>query len=134
MRKAAQGLVTLSLLCLSSLLPSLTPSALAAPLCADGVSVNTALGCLNIAGPQMIQTLVGWGIGIAGGIAFLMLIYAAFLVTTARGDAKTVKAGQELITAAITGLVLIAFSVVILNFLGVNVLGLQNLGFNVRLL
>ncbi len=67
----------------------------------------------------------------ATGIAILTLIYASFQIVTAAGDAKRVQAGKELITASIGGLILIVMGVVILNFLGVKILGLGSLGFNI---
>ncbi len=94
-----------------------------------GTGIRTAIGCFTTKGSKGISTLLSWGTGIAGGIAFIMILYAAFQITTAQGDPKRVKAGQELITAALAGLFLVAFAVVVLNIIGVNVLGLQGFGF-----
>ena len=92
--------------------------------CPDG-SVNTAVGCLHAESPGiLIIQLLGWGVIVGGGIAFLLIIFAAFQITTAAGDPKKVKAGQELITAAVSGLILIIFSIVLLNFIGFNLLQL----------
>ena len=88
--------------------------------------VNTALGCLNVGGDgtAAITTILSWATGVSGGIAFIMIIVAAFQITTAAGDAKKVQAGKELLYAALAGIFFIAFSVVILNFLGVKLLGI----------
>lgn len=104
------------------------------PQCVTGdgnTGIRTALGCIDMGSTNAITTIISWGTGIAGGIAFLMIIIAAFQITTSAGDAKRVKAAQELLTSALAGFFLIAFSVVILNLIGVNILGLQNLGFTV---
>lgn len=53
-------------------------------------------------------------------------------MATAAGDPKRVKASQELLTAALGGLVLIVFSVILLNFIGVRIFHLENLGFFVH--
>lgn len=115
---------------------------MAAPLCtpldatiADS-GVMTPFGCLaftSSSGPvrSMIEILLAWGVGLATGIALLTLIFAAFQITTATGDAKRVQAGRELVTASVGGLILIAMGIVILNFLGVRILGLDSLGFNI---
>lgn len=91
--------------------------------------VPTALGCLNITGKQTISQILGWAVGVGGGIAFLLIVYSGFQMATASGDPKRVKASQELLTAALGGLVLIVLSVVLLNFIGVKVLNLGGLGF-----
>jgi hypothetical protein len=75
-----------------------------------------------------INALLSWAMGIAGGIAFILLIIAGFQFTTSAGDPKRAKAAQELITSALAGLVFIALSILILNFIGVRVLGLPIFG------
>lgn len=105
-------------------------SATLSPFCGGSTGINTALGCIDFAQPEAAMgTILTWATGLAAAIAFILIIIAAFQITTAAGDPKRVKAGQELLTSAIAGFILIALSVVILNFLGVNVLGLQNFGF-----
>lgn len=98
-------------------------------LCEDGVSIQTALGCVNIQGSGALGPILNWATGIAGTFVFIMIIISAFMITTAQGDPKRVKAGQELLTSAIAGFILIALAVVILNFIGVKVLGLNLFGF-----
>jgi hypothetical protein len=84
---------------------------------------------LDITGRATIETLLRWATGIAGGIALAVLGYAGFIITTATGDPKRVQAGRELVTSAFAGIFLIATAVVLLNFIGVDVLGLGSLGF-----
>lgn len=92
--------------------------------------VKTALGCLQIANPSaFVAQLLPWAVRLGGLIAFLSIIYAGFIIVTSGGDAKKVAAGRELITAAILGLAFIALSVVILNFIGIQILQLGPLGF-----
>lgn len=102
--------------------------------CPNALYVNTAIGCLMAGDPkQLVSQLLGWGVGIGGGIAFLMIIFAGFQMTTASGDPKRVKAAQELLTSALAGLILIVISLVLLNFIGVSVLGLNKIGFSLWL-
>lgn len=94
------------------------------PLC-NGLSVNTALGCLYAGDPGLlIRQVLAWGASVGIGIAFLMFIFAGFQITTASGDPKRAQAGRELMTSAISGLMLIFFALLLLNFIGVEVLRL----------
>lgn len=100
-------------------------------LCND-VGVKTAFGCLMAGDPkQLISQLLGWGVVVGGGVAFVMILIAGFQITTAAGDPKKVQAARELLTAAISGLLLIVFSVLILNLIGFSILKLP--GFSVPL-
>ena len=66
--------------------------------------------------------------GVGSGIAFLFLLTGAFKLITSGGDPDSVQGAKETITGAIAGLLLIVFSVVILQVVGVQLLGLP--GFN----
>lgn len=94
-------------------------------LCDDeqGKGINTAIGCIPVEDPNDIAAFfLRWGLGIAGGIAILLIITASFIIMTASGDPKKTQGGKELLTAAISGLVLIIFSVFILQLIGVTIL------------
>ncbi|MBI2008493.1 hypothetical protein HYS82_02445 [Candidatus Amesbacteria bacterium] len=100
--------------------------------CPGGTSgIQTALGCLDITGKNTVSQILGWAVVVGGGIAFLLIVYAGIQMATASGDPKRVKASQELLTAALGGLILIVLSLVLLNFVGVKILNLGGLGFNV---
>lgn len=94
-------------------------------------SFDTAIGCINVLGgpSAFLGDLLKWAVGIGGGIAFLLIVYAGFLIMTAAGNPERLKAGQELITSAIFGLILLVFSVFVLKFIGIDILGLCNFGF-----
>jgi hypothetical protein len=88
-------------------------------------SLDTAIGCINIADPNaLIKDVLTWGVGVGGGIAFLLILYGGFLVMTSQGDPKRLGAGQELITSAVMGLILLIFSVFILKIIGVDILAI----------
>lgn len=94
--------------------------------------VNTALGCLHSStATTFVSEILSWSVGIGSVAAFIVLVYAGIMVSTASGDPKRVKAGQELIGSALAGLVLIALAVVLLNFIGVKILNLPSFGFSV---
>jgi hypothetical protein len=77
----------------------------------------------------LLSFILKWAIGIGGGIAFLLMLYAGFMIMTASGDPERLKAGQELLTSAIVGLILLIFSIFILKFIGIDILGLGSFGF-----
>jgi len=90
---------------------------------------DTAIGCIPLESlNEFSKFVLSWGIGIAGGIAFLLILYAGFMITTSTGDPKRLQAGRELLTAAIAGLLLLIFGVFILRVIGVEILGLPEFG------
>lgn len=95
----------------------------------SSVGVWTGVGCVrsNI-GSFIQETLLGWGVGLAGGISMLCIMYAAFMMQTSGGEAEKIKKAQQLMTSCITGLMLIIFSVFILQLIGVRILRIP--GFN----
>jgi hypothetical protein len=93
--------------------------------CSDGNSIDTAIGCVPIGNQNaLIGFFLKWGIGIGGGIAFLLIVVAGFQIMTSRGDPNRLKAGQELMTSAIAGILLLIFSLVILKIIGYDILGI----------
>jgi hypothetical protein len=84
----------------------------------------TALGCIPADASGFVGWLLGPLIGIAGGIAFLLILGGGFSILFSQGNPETIAAGQERITAAILGLLVIIFSVLILKVIGVDILQL----------
>jgi hypothetical protein len=68
------------------------------------------------------------GMGLAGGIALVLIFYAGFMVMTSAGNPQKLTAGKELLTAAIMGLLMLVFAGFILRFIGVDILGLNQFG------
>jgi hypothetical protein len=96
--------------------------------CEEG-SINTAIGCIPINNTdEFIGFILKWAIGVGGGIAFLLIILAGFQIMTSAGNPDRLKAGQELMTSAIAGLILLIFSVFILKIIGVDILELPGFG------
>ncbi len=59
---------------------------------------------------------------IAGGIAFLLMVYGFILMSTSGGDPKKVEGAKETITSAITGLLLCIFALFLLRLIAVDIL------------
>ncbi len=83
--------------------------------------VSTALGCIPTDPSQFIGTILGIGMGIGGGIAFLLILFGGFQILTSAGNPEQLNAGKELVTSAITGLLIIIFSIFILQLIGVTI-------------
>jgi len=71
-----------------------------------------------------INNILKYSMGIGGIIAFLLIVFGGFQIILSAGNPEKIKAGKEMITSAITGLLLIIFSVFILRLIGVNILGI----------
>jgi len=102
----------------------------------DGITcgtngIKTAIGCIPVLGStnEFLSSILSWAVGVGSGIAFLLMLYAGFMIMTATGNPERIKAGQELLTSAIAGLILLIFAVFILRFIGVDILGLDAFGF-----
>lgn len=88
----------------------------------------TAIGCIPLdIGVFISNYILGTGIGIAGGVALLCILYSAFRMQTSMGNAEALKKAQENLTACITGLIVIIFSVLILKIIGVDILRIPGL-------
>ena len=89
--------------------------------------INTAIGCI----PASINGFVKWLLptlfGIAGGIAFLLMIYGFILMATSGGDPKKFQGAKETVTSAITGLLFSIFSLFIARLIILDILKIPGL-------
>lgn len=87
--------------------------------------IDTAIGCVPIGDVNTFAAFfLRWGLGIAGGIGMIFLVYASFMVITSQGDPKRLQVGKELLMSAISGIIMLALSLFIFRILGINILGL----------
>ena len=92
--------------------------------CGTG-AVNTALGCISFTSTtSFLEVFLRLGIGIGGGIAFILMLIAGVQIMTSSGNPERLRAGQELLTSAIAGLILLVFSIFILRTIGIDILGI----------
>lgn len=98
------------------------------PAAGTKTGILTAIGCIPTEPQSLIEGLLRYGTLAAGGIAFLLMILAAFQMITAEGNPNVIKASQEKFYSAIIGLLLIIFSVLLLQVIGVDLLGLRGFG------
>lgn len=93
--------------------------------CEKGVSINTAIGCIpiTISGENgLVAKLLPTIFGIAGGIAFLMMVYGFILISTSSGDEKKVIAARQIVTSAIIGLLVSLFALFLYRLIAVQIL------------
>ena len=121
-----------SALCECTCRPDPTTPVTGGVKCAENENgINTAIGCIRVLdSPEaFLSDILKWAVGIGGGIAFLLILYAGFMIMTASGSPERLKAGQELLTSAISGLILLVLSIFVLKFIGIDILGLDQFGF-----
>ena len=100
------------------------------PTCASGNDIDTAIGCIPFHDTDVfVGKILKWAVGIGGGIAFLIILLGSFSVMTSSGNPERLKDGQQIITAAVSGLILLIFSIFVLKFIGIDILGLGAFGF-----
>src|SRR3989344_5102728 len=89
-----------------------------------GEKCKTAIGDFTPELGAFAQKILTIGVSLAGAIALIIMVIGAIRVLTSSGDPKNVAAGREMIIAAIAGLLFLIFSVLILKFIGVSIVGL----------
>jgi hypothetical protein len=62
-----------------------------------------------------------------GGVAFLLILFSGFQTMMSAGNPEKLHEAKELMTAAISGLLLIIFSVFLLKLVGVDILQIPGL-------
>lgn len=91
--------------------------------CFSGGGSWTAIGCLGGADPTaFVNSFIKIGTGLGGGIAFLLILFSGFQTMMSAGNPEKLHAAKELMTAAISGLLLIIFSIFLLRLIGVDIL------------
>ena len=94
-----------------------------------GNKINTAIGCIDVTDSGgFVGELFRFGIGIAGGIALLLILFGGFQILASAGNPEKLNAGKELVGSAIAGLLMIIFSTFLLKIIGVNMLCIPGFG------
>ncbi len=74
---------------------------------------------------DVFKNIIGYALGLAGIVLFFLLIISGFKFITSGGDPKAAEGAKKTLTSAITGLVIILVSYLILllikNLTGANV-------------
>lgn len=87
---------------------------------------KTAIGCIHTNPLEFTKDFLKFIMGIGGGFAFLMMLLGVFQMLTSAGNPETLQAGRERLTSAIVGLLFIIFAVLLMQIIGVDILGLPD--------
>lgn len=90
--------------------------------------IVTAIGCIHTNPAEFAQDLLRFLLGISGGVAFLMMLLGAFQMLTSAGNPDTLRAGRERLTSAVIGLLIVIFSVLLLQIIGFDILRIEGFG------
>lgn len=90
--------------------------------CTNGI--YTGIGCIGTNLPGITRSVLGFGVSIGGGLALLSVMYAAFVIQTSRGNPERIKKGRDYLNSSLIGLMIIIFSVLILQVIGIDILRL----------
>ena len=83
---------------------------------------DIALGNISISVGGFAQRVLNIAIGLAGGIALILMVIGSIRVLTSSGDQQRLAGGRDMIVAAIAGLLFLIFSVLVLRFIGAEIL------------
>ncbi|MBF8250242.1 MAG: hypothetical protein HW400_843 [Candidatus Levybacteria bacterium] len=101
------------------------------PPCAEGcfdtttnecTCIDTAIGIIDTDPAKFVQRIFSLVLGLAGGIALILIIISGYKFMTSQGNPEKVKSATEGLTSAIVGLLFIIFAFVILQIVGVDIL------------
>ncbi len=93
-----------------------------------GPAIATAIGCIHTNPVEFTKDIMKFVLGIAGGLAFLMMLMGAFQILSSADNPDTLKAGRERLTSAVIGLLLVIFAVLLLQIIGIDILHLPGFG------
>lgn len=94
----------------------------------NGNGAWTALGCIPTDPASFVAWVLAAAIKIGGGIAFLLMLGGGFTIMASSGNPEQLNKGKSMITSAVSGLLFIIFSVLLLRIIGIDILQLP--GFN----
>ena len=90
--------------------------------------ISSSFGCIPTNPVELVGLILQIGIGIAGGIAFLMMVFGAIKLISSAGNPESVSQGKEFIKYALIGVIIVVFSVFLLTLIGVKILKIPGFG------
>ena len=92
--------------------------------CTNGVC-QTAIGNINTKSPSsIISIILSALLGIGGLLAIFLIIRSGYKLMFSQGNPEQVQAARDELVAAIVGLMFIVLSLILIQFLGLDLLGL----------
>ena len=90
--------------------------------------ISTAIGCVPTQPIDFVNGFIKFISLLAGGVALLLMIWGAVQMITSAGDAERLKVGQQTFTSAIIGLLFVIFAILLMQIIGIDILGIPGLG------
>lgn len=87
-------------------------------------SCRTAFGNIPTDPAGFATQVLRIATGLAGGLALILMVIGSVRVLISSGDQQRLSAGRDMIVAAVAGLLFLIFSVLILQFIGVQILNI----------
>lgn len=91
--------------------------------CSSG-SCPTAIGSIPTDPRSFADAIIKIALGLAGGIALIIMVVGSIRILMASGDQEKIAKGRDMLIAAVAGLLFLIFSILILRFIGSDLLGL----------
>lgn len=124
---------------LPSIAPHCTPAQARRGLCTlsggepcdldpNNPGLKTAIGCVHTNPAAFTKDLLRFAVAVSGGLGFLMMVFGAYQLLTSSGNPDTLKAGQDRLTNAIVGLLIIIFAVLLMQIIGIQILNIPGFG------
>jgi len=86
------------------------------------IFIDTAIGPIDTQPQAFVRRIFSLVLGLAGGIALLLIMYAGYQMMASSGNAEKITEARARLMSAIVGLLFIIFSFVILQIIGVDIL------------
>lgn len=88
----------------------------------DKIATSLPMGNISTKPGEFIAKITSIILGVAGGIALLLIISAGYKIMTSKGKPEAIQEGRDKLISAIVGLVFIIFSFVIFQLITVDIL------------
>lgn len=86
------------------------------------IGVNTAIGNISTEPAGFVRSIFSLVLGLSGGIALILIILAGYKLISSQGNPEKTTAARDQLVSAITGLLFIIVSFVLLQVIGVDIL------------
>lgn len=97
--------------------------------CGTSGTCDTAIGTVSTGNPSgLISIILSSLLSISGAIAIFLIIRSGYKLMFSQGNPEQVQVAREELTAAIVGLLFIVLSLILIQFIGLDVLRLPTFG------
>lgn len=95
--------------------------------CTGAAAIQTEIGDLCKDPQGIVIDILFILLGVAGGTALLLMMLGGGMYVFSSGNPEKVEEAKKIITAAVSGVLLIFFSLFLLKFVGIDILGIPGL-------